>query len=354
MNQREMTTEPCNRRRRSFLKLSGLLGLGAAAATVLPAARAEAVLFGRRQYKVSRSRLAMGTLVTMTAIHPSRDQAEEAIGLAFAEIDRLSGLLSRHDPASPVSRLNAEGKIAQAPAELIEVVGQALHYHRQSHGAFEITVKPLIDLYQTRFQAGQTPSEAEISALLPRIGSEQIRLSGRRIEFGREEMGITLDGIAKGYIVDQASEMLRRQGIANHLINAGGDIRTSGAAANGKAWTVAIQDPAKKKEYPAVLRMTDGAVATSGNYEIFYDREKLFHHIVDSRTGHSPRGFSSVTVQAPSVLAADALSTSLFVLPPSAGLALIAQQPASAALLIQTDGAALPSPTWPSGWSCAM
>lgn len=348
MKQRQMTTEPCNRRRRSFLKLSGLLGLGAAAAAVLPAAQAEAVLFGRRQYKVSRSRLAMGTLVTMTAIHPSRDQAEESLGLAFAEIDRLSGLLSRHDPASPVSLLNAEGFLAQAPPELVEVVGRALAYHRQSNGAFEITVKPLIDLYQASFQAGQAPSEAAIDALLPRIGSEQIRLSGRRISFAREQMGITLDGIAKGYIVDQASELLRRQGIANHLINAGGDIRTSGSAAGGKAWTVAIQDPAKGKEYPAVMRMTDGAVATSGNYEIFYDQEKLFHHIVDSRTGHSPRGVSSVTVKAASVLAADALSTSLFVLPATAGLALIEQQPGQAALLIGSNGTVTRSATWSS------
>ncbi len=343
-----MTTNLCNQRRRSFLKLSGLLGLGAAAATVLPAAQAEAVLFGRRQYKVSNSRLAMGTLVTMTAIHPSRDEAEEAIGLAFAEIDRLRGLLSRHDPASPVSLLNAEGRLAQAPPEMVEVVGKALAYHRQSNGAFEITVKPLIDLYQASFKAGKTPSEAAINALLPRIGSEQIHLSGSLISFGREQMGITLDGIAKGYIVDRASELLRRQGIANHLINAGGDIRTSGSAAGGKAWTVAIQDPAKGKEYPAVLRMTDGAVATSGNYEIFYDQEKLFHHIVDSRTGHSPHRFSSVTAKAASVLAADALSTSLFVLPPTAGLALIEQTPGQAALLIESNGTVTRSATWPS------
>lgn len=87
----------CDQKRRSFLKLSGLLGLGAASATLLPAEQAEAVLFGKKNYKVSKTRLAMGTFVAMTAIHPSRDEAENAIGQAFEEIDRLSSLLSRYD-----------------------------------------------------------------------------------------------------------------------------------------------------------------------------------------------------------------------------------------------------------------
>lgn len=335
----------CDEKRRSFLKLSGLLGLGVAAA-VLPTEQAQAVLFGKREYKVSKTRLAMGTFVAMTAIHPSRDEAENAMGLAFAEIHRLSRLLSRHSADSPVSLLNSTGSLAHAQPEILELVARSLAYHKQSGGAFDITVQPLVDLFRERGDAGKKPSESEISAILPRTGSQHIRSANGHLSFAREGMGITLDGIAKGYIVDRASQVLRQHGIVNHLINAGGDIRTSGSAVRGKAWTVAIQDPAKGKAYPDIVTMRDGAMATSGNYEIYYDREKMFHHIVDSRTGHSPALTTSVTVTAASVMAADALATSVFVMPPAQGLAFINSQPGCECFLLGKDGSTRHSSGW--------
>jgi thiamine biosynthesis lipoprotein len=159
-------------------------------------------------------------------------------------------------------------------------------------------------------------------------------------------MGITLDGIAKGYIVDRAAEILSRHGIGNHLINAGGDIRTSGAAAKGKPWTIAVQDPAKGREYPAVITMTSGAIATSGNYEVFYDNEKMFHHIIDSRTGYSPEQTTSVTVQAPTVMDADALSTSVFVMAPAGGIAFINGRPGCECFVVENSGATHRSTGW--------
>ena len=159
-------------------------------------------------------------------------------------------------------------------------------------------------------------------------------------------MGITLDGIAKGYIVDRASEILTRNGISNHLINAGGDIRTSGSAVKGKPWTIAVQDPAKKKEYPDVITMMSGAIATSGNYEIFYDNEKMFHHIIDSRTGHSPELSASVTVQASSVMDADALSTSVFVMQPAQGVNFIDSQQGCECFVVESSGATHKSLGW--------
>ena len=116
----------CDEKRRSFLKLSGLLGLGAATAALLPVEEAEAVLFGKKEYKISRTGLAMGTYVSMTAIHPSRGEAESAIGLAFEEMDRLSRILSRYDGSSPVSDLNSSGYLNSAPQEVLELVARSI------------------------------------------------------------------------------------------------------------------------------------------------------------------------------------------------------------------------------------
>lgn len=338
----------CNPQRRSFLKLSGLLGLGAASVVLLPAPQAEAILFGPREYKVSSTRLVMGSFLSITAIHSSKDEAEHAIGLAWEEIERLSRLLSRHDSSTPVSQLNSSGTLPQAPPELLEVVARSLYYHRLTGGAFDITVKPLVDLFRERFAAEVTPSEAEISALLPRVGSDKLKISfaGGDISFARKGMGITLDGIAPGYIVDRVSALLAAQGIVNHLINCSGDIRTSGTAAKGKPWTVAIQDPAKKKAYPEVLAMTTGAISTSGSYEVFYDREKIFHHIVTPQTGHSPRLTTSVTVRALSVMDADALATGIMVMPPKEGIRLVDSQSGNACFMVGQDGSFRKSASW--------
>lgn len=335
-----------DRKRRSFLKYSGLLGLGTMAGVILPAEHAEALLFSKKEFKVSTTRLAMGTFVAMTAIHPSRDQAEEAFGLAFEEINRLSRMLSRHDHTSPVAELNRSGQVSEVPAEVQEVVARSLYYHRETLGMFDITVKPLVDLYQTCSAEGREPREAEINRILAAVGSDGLQIDGHSLRFARAEMGITLDGIAKGYVVDRASDVLRQHGIVNHLINAGGDIRTSGSAVRGKKWSVAIQDPEKQRSYPDIIEMGSGAIATSGNYEVYYDREKLFHHIVNGRSGHSPLLSTSVSVLAPTVLEADALSTAIFVFEPEAGIAFINAQPDCECFIVERHGTIRMSAGW--------
>lgn len=346
---------PRDQQRRSFLKLSGLLGLGVAASgTLLPVRQAEAVLFGRHEYKVSDTRLAMGTFVSITAMHASRDEAQEAIGLAFAEIDRLCGILSRHDEASPVSRLNATGQLPDAPLEVLEVVARSLYLHKQTNGAFDITVKPIVDLYEKTFAAGQTPSEEAISRVLGRVGSEHLRLEEGGVRLVRAEMAITLDGIAKGYVVDRISMLLSDRGIANHLVNAGGEIRANGSAAKGAPWTIAIQDPQKKREYPSILSMASGCIATSGSYEAFYDQERMFHHIVTPSTGHSPVLSISVTTKAATVMEADAMATGIFVMAPAQGVQYINSQSGCECFLVQQNGATLQSAGWARQVSAAV
>lgn len=333
-------------KRRSFLKLSGLLGLGVASAALLPAEKAEALLFGKKEFKVTKTKLSMGSYVAITAIHPSRDQAEEAIGLAYEEIDRLGKVLSHYDSASPVAELNGSGKVGGIPEELSEVVARAMYFNRETGGAFDITVKPMIDLYRDSFAAGNSPAEADIERTLQRVGGDNLVYRNGVLQFAASDMAITLDGIAVGYIVDKVSALMSKHGVVNHLINASGDIRVSGSAAQGKAWTVAIQDPDKKRDYPDVVSMTEGAISTSGNYEIYYDREKLFHHIVDGRTGHSPQLARSVTVMAPTVLEADALSTGVFVMGPKAGVEFIDQRSDYRCFIMAADGSINHSRNW--------
>lgn len=341
-----MKKQDFDTKRRSFLKLSGLLGLGVASSAILPAEKAEAVLFGKKEHKVTKTRLAMGTYVSMTAIHHSRDEAEQAIGEAFEEIERLNRLLTRFENVSPVAELNQNGRIEYMGPEVSELIGRSLYYYQQTGGAFDITVKPLIDLYKTSFEANRQPSDKEIAEVLAFTGAEKIQMDGQGLRFARTGMGITLDGIAKGYIVDKASEYLQQKGIENHLVNGGGDIRTSGKAVKGQPWTVAVQDPNKTSNSPEIIELGSGAVATSGNYEVYYDREKLFHHIIDGKSGLSPQLSTSVTVTAATVMDADALSTAVFVMEPTDGIRFIDSQMDCECLVITRNGVIKGSKGW--------
>lgn len=347
--QNSLCQETGNLNRRSFLKLSGLLGVGLATAVMVPLA-AEAVKFNGKMYKASRTRLSMGTFVSMTLLHPSRDKAEEAMGVAFDEIDRLAALMNRFKTATAVGELNREGTLNSPPPEVLRVVRDALAFYRISKGAFDISVAPIVDLFKERLGSGDRtpPTEAEIRKLLTRVDARSIAMDSQTIRFRKPGMAITLDGIAKGYIVDRAAEVLARKNINNFLINAGGDIRTKGERQDRKPWTIAIQDPQKKKHYPDIILMRDGAIATSGNYEVYFDQEKMFHHIVNPRTGLSPHADASVSVMAPTTMEADALSTSVFVMDPEEGIHFIDSLPRYECLILSATGKVKKSRGWKS------
>ena len=319
--------------RRRFLKLSGILGVGLATAGLAPIS--EAVAFNRKLYKVTKTRMGMGTFVSITVMHPSKMEAEEVIGRAFEEMDRVSALLDRYQSNSPIGVLNKEGKLTDLPPEVATVLDRSLFFYNKSHGAFDMTVQPIVDLYKKDFQAtGRAPSEKAMEKALSLVDTGAIAFDGKSIRFQKEGMGITLDGIAKGFVIDCGAEFIQRQGIEHVLVNAGGDIRAAGGKDNGSPWRVGVQNPDKQGPYADILELSEGALATSGNYEIYFDREKLYHHIVNPRTGLSPRESESVSVLASTVMDADALSTAVFVLEPAEGKRFVESLPGTECLIL--------------------
>jgi thiamine biosynthesis lipoprotein len=310
----------------------------------------ESVRLNRRTHNVTSSRPAMGTLVSVSALASSQHLAEEAIGRAFDEMDRLIGIFSRYEPASAITYLNDTGRLDGMQPEFAAVVSRSLEYHALSQGAFDISVAPVLDLFQERLDklAPVEPTAAEVEEAVSLVGAAGIQVAQRRIEFKKSGMRITLDGIAKGYIVDAIAETLHRHKVKNYLINAGGDIRTAGKKPGREPWTVAVQNPLKDGRFPDTIHVINSAVATSGSYEIYFDRDRLFHHIVNGKTGRSPDECASVSVNAPSTMAADALSTTVFVMGPRAGIRFIDSLPGCACLIIDKEGRQLRSRRWAS------
>ena len=333
--------------RRTFLKYSGMLGVGVAVGGLIPLS--ESVALNNKLHKVTRTRLGMGTFVAVTVMHPSTDQADEAIGKVFSEMDRVSRILDRYQSGSAVGTLNRDGYLADLPGEVCDVIARSQYFHKATNGAFDITVKPLVDFYKDYFaDHGTAPSESQIAKVSKLVDGNALLFDGKSVRYAKAGMGITLDGIAKGYIIDCGARVLQAHGIQHGLINAGGDIRAIGGVNSRTPWRIAVQNPCKEGPFPDMITLVDGAIATSGNYEVYFDKEKLYNHIISPYTSKSPGQSKSVTVLASNVMDADALSTSVFVLEPKAGKRFIERMPKTECLILGRDNAKIASSGWPS------
>ena len=307
--------------RRAFLKLAGCAGIAAGLPLVSPAIGLASL--DRRLKVAQASRLMMGTVVAVTVVDPSPARAEEAMHQAFRRMEKLTPLFNRHAGSGPLRALNSEGRLQDLPPDLKQVLGLCRQVHQLTGGAFDVTVAPLIDVFKKSFAAGHKPTPQAIQEALAAVGGLRIEAGG--LVLTRPGAAITLDGVAKGFIADRGLEAARQAGASHALINAGGDVAVMGNA-GGRPWRVAVADPDRPTRAKTTVEMTSGALATSGNYEVYFDRERLYHHIVNPATGKSPRTDLSASVRAPRAALADALSTACFVMRPFAAMRLLKAQ----------------------------
>lgn len=274
-------------------------------------------------HRVSQTRTQMGTLVTLTVVHPDEASARAMIASAFSEMNRLESILSRHRDDTPVSLLNRTGRLDRVPNELTLVVADAEAMSVRSGGAFDVTVAPLLSLVESSFlRDGCPPSDDSVERILELVDHKAFRIENDVMSFERPGMSVTLDGIAKGFIVDRTKDVLLRAGAERVMVNAGGDIATAdGSGIN--PWTVGVQDPDHEQGIVTVVRLDGVSLATSGDYMRSFTNDRTYHHIVDPRTGRSPQEVASVSVLHPSAMGADAYATALLVMGTADGMTMV-------------------------------
>jgi thiamine biosynthesis lipoprotein len=331
--------------RRAFIQ--SLFILSAGWSTKALASPISTVLFSPSLVQVSETRNLMGTFVTITLFHPSADQAQTVLGAAFRNMENLIQLFNRHDGGSYLSFLNERGFLKAPPPELLGLLRKAKAFHSRTGGVFDITIKPVLDLYESQNEWGHLPDRASVREALGRVGISGLKIDAQSVSFIKEGMGVTLDGIAKGTIVDKTITFLQGQGIHHALVAAGGDIRVFGGRSDVKPWKIAVYEPGKEIQSSEMVFLREGAVSTSGNYMVFFDREKIHHHIISPENGVSPSWSVSSSVLAPESEEADALATSLMLLNPKDGMDLINHDRRLAAMLITKDGKKVHSLRWP-------
>jgi len=265
---------------------------------------------------------------------------DAALEAAEAEMRRIEDLMTDWRP-SPLTALNAAaGKGPQVvDRELAAIVSRALQMGLLTGGAFDPSYAGVGTLWDFKKKPPRVPSPDEVARALERVGYQRIRIDAEAGTVDLPEgMRIGLGGIAKGYGVDRAMEVLRDRGIEHALVNAGGDLKALGL--DGPApWEIAIKHPRDRERVIAVLQVSNTALVTSGDYERFFEHEgQRFHHILDPRTGYPSTGAMSATVVAPNAEFADALATALCVMGPDSGIALIESLPRVEAILVAMDG----------------
>jgi len=294
--------------RRRFISIAAAAG-GLAA---LPAWAAT-----RRVETYSWSGIALGAEASLTLQHDDEAEAKSAIAACLAEVQRLEAMFSLYREDSALVRLNASGRLEEAPLDLRILLAEALRLSERTGGAFDPTVQPLWSVYAAHFSAPQAspsgPANHLIDEALARTDWRAVELSGAGIRLTKPEMAITLNGIAQGYITDKISDLLASRGFEHVLVNMG-EQRALGAKWDGEAWRIGVADPQSRGGMLIEIPVSSGAVATSGGYGCRFDAAGRFTHILDPRTGASARQFESITVIAPRATEADGLSTALSVL----------------------------------------
>ncbi len=291
---------------------------------------------------ITESQHMMGTIVTIEIVG-TKTNAETTINSAFREIDRIEKLMTTFDSNSEIGILNAEGQVDNVSDDLIYVIEQSIHYGNISDGAFDVTIKPILNLWKTKIIAGERPTGQEINETLTLVNYSNITVENNTIYFNAEDMSITVDGIAKGYAVDQAVKVLKNNGYASGFVNAGGDGMYFGTKPDGSDWKVGLRNPENKSESIVVMEISDMAVATSGNYERYFNESARLSHISDPRTGYSSQSLLSATIIAGSAMEADTLATTVFVLGPDKGLKLIENIQNTECILITPENEILTS-----------
>ena len=298
--------------KRSLLAVGGL----AVVLYFLPSPRSAA--------PVRADRLLLGTLVTVK-LYGDEAVVRPHLEAAYAEFARVDSSMSHYREDGALRRLERQARLAptRGPAKLIAVLARSQHFAALTDGAFDCTVGALTNLWN--FPAAVAPpAPVQIDSALALVGYEGLEVEAQSFRINRPGLRLDLGAAAKGYAVDQAVATMQELGVEAGVIEAGGDIRYWGEKPDGQPWLFGVQHPRAPEQYIAVEDLGLAAIATSGDYEQYFDWEgERYHHLLDPKTGYPARACISATVWAATALDADILSTAVFVLGPDQGLALI-------------------------------
>jgi thiamine biosynthesis lipoprotein len=263
---------------------------------------------------------AMGSTFSLVLYGRDRAQLQSAARAAFDEAHRIDGLISNYQPASEWSEVNRSAglRAVHVSPELFDLLSASMQYSRESEGAFDITVGPLMKVWGFYRGEGLLPRPAEVAKALESVGYGHVRLDAgaRTVQFDRPNVELDPGGIGKGYAVDRMVDVLKRNGVSMALVSgSGSSIYGMGAPPDEpRGWRIAIRSPRDPHRTAAEVFLKDMSLSTSGSYEKFFWAEgRTYSHIMDPRTGYPAQGAASVSVMAPRTIDSEVWAKPYFI-----------------------------------------
>jgi len=273
-----------------------------------------------------RTEALMGTVCTVNAYDDGTKSLYDELFARLHEIDETFSVTIDSSEISAINKAAGERSVSVSP-DTAYVVRSALSYAELTGGAFDPTVGPLVKIWGINTDHARVPAQSEIDAVLPLIDWRDVSVTDdNTVMLKRRGMALDLGGIVKGYAADELTKILKAQKVRRAIVDLGGNIFVYGKKKDGSPWRVGIKDPNDPEGVPAiVLNVANSTIVTSGVYERFFTENGVrYHHILDVKTGYpAASGLLSSTIVCESSMAADALSTSVFVLGKESGMELL-------------------------------
>ncbi len=312
------------------------------------------VLASCSQGPVHYTDFAIGTTVNLTLYDQDRPDLWKEILVDLKWLDDTMTIWEREEPSTLMRANSAAGDPLGYPIgpELAEVIRLGLEISRESQGALDISVGPLVKAWGVATENPRVPNKEEVSRALALVGWDRVRLESGRLYLDRPGMMLDLGAVAKGWMADRIVEKLRARGVERAIVDLGGNIALLGSKPDGSPWKVGIQDPFQTRgRYLGILETGPTSLVTSGIYERFFEQDGIrYHHILDPKGGFPViNELAGVTIVHPNSGLADALSTAVFVLGGKAGWEL-AQRYRAEIILINRDHTVWVSPALRDGF----
>ncbi len=253
---------------------------------------------------------AMGSACEVVLASCSDKDAQRLAQMAISEVIRIERKYSRYTADSVVSHVNQQAGVAPVACddETWALLQYAAKLHEQSGGMFDITSGVLRQAWN--FQLAVLPAQEKVTAVLAKVGWHKVLLQNQSVFLPDIGMEIDLGGFGKEYAADRAAQVLQAQGVKSGHVNLAGDMRFLGPKPTGEPWMIGIQDPRHSSQVIATLPMMQGGLATSGDYERYFESDgQRYCHVINPLTGWPVTYWRSVSVTAPATVVAGCTST---------------------------------------------
>ena len=289
------------------------------------------------------------TVITVS-VYDKKD--EKILDDCFEKMAYYESIFSRTVEGSDVWNINhSKGQETEVSPDTADILERALHYCELSDGAFDITIAPVVSLWDFHEDAAPAlPDENTLEQAVSHVDYHTVHLNGNIVKLDDPDAGIDLGAIAKGYISDKIKDVLVEDGVESALINLGGNVLAVGKKPDGSPFNIGIRRPFGETAFDLIktVKVNDMSVITSGTYERYFKLDdRIYHHILDPKTGYPvDNGLTSVTILSDDATDGDALSTTCFCLGPEEGLALIESLDGTEAMFVNEDEEIVTSSGW--------